>query len=119
MNRDEKARAAMFGALVRTAREREGMTQKDLAALVLKSDGEPISRVYMGMIENGESLITSDMIIVHLSNALGLDCDYLWYLSGQLPLEERIHILSEDEFRHGMQGFRYGVETCRQASSES
>ena len=97
-----------FGRLIRQARVAKGLSQKDLAARVLKGDGEAISPQYLNDIEHGRRLPPGLEFIKQLAQLLGLDEDGLTVAAGRLPEDIVRKMTSQDLNRAGelLQAFR-------------
>jgi transcriptional regulator with XRE-family HTH domain len=78
-----------FGRLIRQARVSKGLSQKDLAARVLKGNGEAISAQYLNDIEHGRRLPPGEGFVKQLAEQLGLDGDGLLAAAGRLPADIR------------------------------
>jgi transcriptional regulator with XRE-family HTH domain len=74
-----------FGKTVAAERKQRGMSQKDLAAHIVKEDGTSISPQYLNDIERDRRNPPSEDLIAQLAEALDLNADYLFYLAGQIP----------------------------------
>jgi transcriptional regulator with XRE-family HTH domain len=96
-----------FGSCIAEARKKLPMSQKELAARVLREeDGKPISPQYLNDIERDRRSPTSDHLIQQFAEILGIDADYLHYLSGKLPEEIRQRNLSQDAVKAAFMAFR-------------
>lgn len=82
---NQVARAQSFGEAIAPARRRKGLSQKDLAGLVRKEEGDAISPQYLNDIEHDRRSPTSDSIIREFAKALGEDEGYLFVLAGKIP----------------------------------
>lgn len=76
-----------FGKVIRQARLRRGLSQKALAALVLKEDGQPITQQYLNDIEHGNRNAPSPRLIKRFAEVLDLEPEFLYYLAGEIPEE--------------------------------
>src|SRR5213593_220136 len=76
-----------FGQAIGQARERAGLSQKELAARVRKEDGQPISPQYVNDIEHDRRGAPSDHLIRDFARVLGIRVEYLYYLAGELPAD--------------------------------
>ena len=74
-----------FGKIVVRARQRIGMSQKDLAARLRKEDGSPISPQYLHDIEKGRRNPPSGLLLTQMAQVLNLPEDYLRFAAGELP----------------------------------
>lgn len=97
---------ATFGRAIADARKKISLTQKELAAKVLKEEGIAISPQYLNDIERDRRSPSSDRMIQQFAQALELDADYLHYLNGRFPEPERQEKLTEDQFKVRMLAFR-------------
>ncbi len=95
-----------FGQLVAAERKKRGMSQKDLAARVLKEDGTPISAQYLNDIEHDRRNAPSEHLIEQFARELGLDSDYLLYKAGQIPRDVRERNLPQERVKEVMVAFR-------------
>jgi transcriptional regulator with XRE-family HTH domain len=78
-----------FGRTIAAERKKRGLSQKDLAARIVKEDETPISPQYLNDIERDRRNPPSEDLIAQLAEALDLNADYLFYLAGQIPPEDR------------------------------
>lgn len=78
-----------FGRTIAAERKKRGLSQKDLAARIVKEDGTPISPQYLNDIERDRRNPPSEDLIAQIAEALDLNADYLFYLAGQIPPEDR------------------------------
>jgi transcriptional regulator with XRE-family HTH domain len=97
---------ATFGRAIADARKKIGLTQKELAAKVLKEEGIAISPQYLNDIERDRRSPSSDWMIQQFAQALDLDTDYLHYLNGRFPEPERQEKLTPEQFKARMLAFR-------------
>ena len=78
-----------FGRIIAAARKAAGISQKDLAAKIVKEDGEPISPQYLNDIEHDRRNPPSEQIIEQFAKHLKLTKDYLIIAAGMLPSDVR------------------------------
>lgn len=95
-----------FGETISNARKKTGLSQKDLAALIKKEDGTPISPQYLNDIERDRRNPPSDYILQQLADTLGLSQEYLSYLAGQYPSDLRKLNLPPERVEKAIQAFR-------------
>lgn len=82
--------SSTFGSYIASRRKQLGISQKELASMIQKEDDErPITPQYLNDIERDRRQPTSDHIISQFSDALQVEADYLFYLSGILPSDVR------------------------------
>lgn len=76
-----------FGQIISEARKALGLSQKDLAARVLKEEGEPISPQYLNDIEHDRRNPPSEFIIDQLAKQLKLLKEPLIAAAGMWPAD--------------------------------
>ena len=76
-----------FGKVIRQERLRQGLSQKALAALIVKEDGQPISQPYLNDLELERRYVPSRHLIGQFAKALGLAPEPLYYMSGHIPAD--------------------------------
>jgi len=74
-----------FGSVIREARYRAGLSQKELAALIKKENGTPISPPYLNDLEHDRRNPPSEYLLTQFAQCLNLSTDYLCYVAGDLP----------------------------------
>lgn len=73
-----------FGKCISDARKALKLSQKDIAQLIMKDDGEAISPQYLNDIEHDRRNPPSADMIEQLASKLRLESDFLYYLAGKL-----------------------------------
>lgn len=74
-----------FGQEISRARKQANLSQKELAALIKKEDGESISPQYLNDIERDRRNPPSEFLIEQFAEALSIDPDKLYAYAGELP----------------------------------
>ena len=77
-----------FGSVVAEARKSKNLSLKELAALILKDDGTPISPQYLNDIEHDRRHPPSDLIM-YFAEALDIPIATLFAYVGELTPEVR------------------------------
>lgn len=97
-----------FGETILEARKEKMISQKDLASMVEKEDGEPISQQYLSDIEHNRRVPSSDHLIKQFADALDLDAEVLATRAGELPEDVRKETPAKDEkqIKAAWQAFR-------------
>jgi transcriptional regulator with XRE-family HTH domain len=98
-----------FGRVLNDARKSANLTQRDLAAQVLKEDGQPISAPYLHDIEHDRRNPPSPYLIEQLAKALAIDADVLYYWAGVLPDDVRRTDVSDKKIRSAFRAFRNAI----------
>lgn len=78
-----------LGKAISSARKIMEMSQKDLAAKILKEDGQPITPQYLNDIEHDRRSPSSDHMIRQFAKVLNIEVDALYGLTGVLPEQDR------------------------------
>ncbi len=76
-----------FGKILSDARKDAGLSQKELAAIVRKEDGQPISPQYLNDLERDRRNPPSDFLIEQFAKALQVPSDLLYHHAGSLPAD--------------------------------
>ncbi len=76
-----------FGQVIADARKKANLSQKELAALIKKEDGQPISPQYLNDIERDRRNPPSDLLIEQLAAILGIEADVLYFHAGELSAD--------------------------------
>ena len=107
----KKQDSATFGSYIAAARKNIGLSQKELAQLILREeDDAPISPQYLNDIERDRRSPTSDHLIRQFAKVLRIEADYLHYLAGKFPEEIRRRNLSESDVKTAFMAFRQGAK---------
>ena len=96
-----------FGQAISKARKALGLSQKELAARVLKEEGGgSISPQYLNDIEHDRRSPTSDHLIRQFATVLEVDEGYLFVLAGKIPDELRRAANDQDKIVAAFTNFR-------------
>lgn len=96
-----------FGLAISKARKAAGLSQKELAARVIRGEeAEPISPQYLNDIEHDRRSPSSGHLIRQFSNILDLPMDYLFALAGRLPDDVRSNISDPEKVVAAFKSFR-------------
>jgi transcriptional regulator with XRE-family HTH domain len=74
-----------FGKIIAKMRQEKGLSQKQLATLIKKEDGHPISAPYLNDIEHDRRSPSSDRIIQQFAQALGIEPEVLYFATRRIP----------------------------------
>jgi transcriptional regulator with XRE-family HTH domain len=97
---------ATFGQTLAQARKRAGLSQRELAARILKEDGEPISPQYLNDLERDRRNPPGRHLLGQLASVLELPPDYLDFLAGQLPEDLRDGSFEPEAVQAAFHAFR-------------
>jgi transcriptional regulator with XRE-family HTH domain len=78
-----------FGQAIASARRAKQLSQKQLAALIIKEDGAPISPQYLNDIERDRRNPTGDYLIGQFARILAVPEEYFYYLAHAIPPKYR------------------------------
>jgi len=95
------------GEIIATGRKRAGLTQKEVASVIVKDDGAPISQPYLNDIEHDRRGVSpSPQLLKQFADALHLSYEYLLFTAGQLPDDLRTESYTPEEVETAFQAFR-------------
>lgn len=90
----------MLGTLIREKRKEQGLTQRQLAKILV------ISPQYLNDIEQGNRHPTDDYLIAMFACILHVSQDYLYFLANRLPPDIRDTPINPDEAIQGFNSIR-------------
>ncbi|MFN4015560.1 MAG: helix-turn-helix domain-containing protein [Reyranella sp.] len=103
--------AVTFGQAIAKARKTKGLSQKELAALVLKDEGGgAISPQYLNDIEHDRRSPTSDHLIRQFVKALEVSEDVLFFLAGKIPDDLRRRVKDPAKAGEAFMNFRKAID---------
>lgn len=98
-----------LGQIIAQARKKRQLSQKELASLIEREDGKPISPQYLNDIER-DRRTPGDYVLEQIARALGLDqhMEYLYYLVGKWPANLKELSMDAKAFTKAIRVFRRG-----------
>lgn len=103
-----------FGSVIAEARKRAGITQRNLAAQIVREKGAiGISPAYLNDIEHDRRTPSGSSIVGSLADALKLDAEYLLILAaGLLPsdLAEKAAKVDQRTYKDALALFRKALD---------
>jgi transcriptional regulator with XRE-family HTH domain len=78
-----------FGQAVAAARKSKLLSQKQLASMILKEDGNPISPQYLNDIERDRRNPPGEYLIGQFAKILDLPEEYFYFLAHEIPPKYR------------------------------
>lgn len=78
-----------FGQAISEARKSKQLSQKQLASLILKDDGSPISPQYLNDIERDRRNPPGEYLISQFAKILEVPEEYFYFLAHQIPPKYR------------------------------
>lgn len=105
------APSVTFGQAISKARKALGLSQKELAARVMKEEGGgSISPQYLNDIEHDRRSPSSGHLIRQFSGILNIPEDYLYALAGRLPDDLRPDASAPDKVVAAFANFRKALK---------
>ena len=106
------AQALTLGQAIVAARKLAGLSQKDLAAAIVKEDGAVgISPQYLNDIEHDRRRPNSDHMIAQFEKILRTDEGYLFVLAGKIPDDMRRHASDPTKAAEAFRAFRKSLSS--------
>lgn len=105
--------AVSLGQAIADARKKKDISQKRLAELIKREDGEAISPQYLNDIEHDRRSPSSNSLVTQFANVLELDAEHLMYLAGKYPAEILDKNYTPDQIKQGLTAFRQAVKTSK------
>lgn len=78
-----------FGQTITNARKTRQMSQKQLASMIIKDDGKPISPQYLNDIERDRRNPPGDYLINQFAKILEIPEEYLFFIVHEIPPKYR------------------------------
>ena len=78
-----------FGQAVAEARRKKQLSQKQLAGVILKEDGNPISPQYLNDIERDRRNPPGEYLMNQFAKVLGVPEEYFYFLANEIPPKYR------------------------------
>ncbi|ALK09034.1 helix-turn-helix domain-containing protein [Blastochloris viridis] len=99
-----------FGQAIAKARKAKGLSQKELAALIMKDEeGGAISPQYLNDIEHDRRSPTSDHLIRQFATELKVDEGILFLLAGKIPDDLRRQVTDPAKAAVAFANFRRAI----------
>lgn len=95
-----------FGQTIAEARKNANLSQKELAALIYKEDGQAISPQYLNDIERDRRNPPSDFLIEQFAEVLKVDVARLYYRAKKIPSDLKMSEENEQNFVAIFKAFR-------------
>jgi transcriptional regulator with XRE-family HTH domain len=105
----EEDRPMAFGDVIAARRKELDLTQKELARLIAKEDGEPISPQYLNDLERNRRNAPGEHLLKEFAKHLRLDEEYLLFVAGEWPEDLRDGSVPPDRVRAAFRAFRREV----------
>jgi transcriptional regulator with XRE-family HTH domain len=74
-----------FGQILREARKKAGLTQREVAARLRRQDGRPVDPPYLNAVEHDHRYPPDDLVIEQLAKIVGISTDVLYFYANRQP----------------------------------
>lgn len=74
-----------FGQVLREARKKAGITQRELAARLKREDGRPVDPPYLNAVEHDHRYPPEDYLIEQMARIVGISADVLYFHANRQP----------------------------------
>lgn len=102
-----------FGTTLAAARKSKNLSLRELAALIHKEDGQPISAQYLNDLEHDHRNPPSEFLIRQLAQALDINADLLFLRAGEFPEDMRTAQATNQSLEKAIAAFRRELEKNR------
>jgi transcriptional regulator with XRE-family HTH domain len=104
-----------FGQIVREARKKAGITQRELAAKLKREDGRPVDPPYLNAVEHDHRYPPEDFIIEQIAKIVGISADMLYFHANRHPPDVKTEEADQERLEAAYRAFRkvLGVRPTR------
>jgi transcriptional regulator with XRE-family HTH domain len=81
-----------FGQILREARKRAGLTQRELAAQLKREGGRPVDPPYLNAIEHDHRYPPEDYLIEQMAKIVGISADVLYFHANRHPADVKADV---------------------------
>jgi transcriptional regulator with XRE-family HTH domain len=74
-----------FGQILREARKKAGISQRELAAKLKREDGRPVDPPYLNAVEHDHRYPPEDYLIEQMAKIVGISPDVLYFYANRQP----------------------------------
>lgn len=99
-----------FGALISEKRKEAGLSQKELAAKIIKEDGQAISAQYLNDLEHDRRNPPGEHLIEQFAKTLKIAPERLYYCAGEFPPDTKCDNVSEEQVVEAFKAFRRVID---------
>jgi transcriptional regulator with XRE-family HTH domain len=94
-----------FGQILRDARKRAGLTQRELAAQLKREDGRTVDPPYLNAIEHDHRYPPEDYLIEQMAKIVGISPDVLYFHANRHPADVKADV-DEERVESAYRAFR-------------
>jgi transcriptional regulator with XRE-family HTH domain len=102
-----------FGQMLREARKKAGLAQRELAAQLRREDGRPVDPPYLNAIEHDHRYPPEDYLIEQMAKIVGISPDVLYFHANRQPPDVKTEGTDQERLEAAYRAFRkaLGVKT--------
>src|ERR1700738_1962825 len=102
-----------FGQILREARKKAGITQRELAAQLKREDGRPVDPPYLNAIEHDHRYPPEDYLIEQMAKIVSISPDVLYFHAKRQPPDVKPEGTDQERLEAAYRAFRkaLGVKT--------
>ena len=101
-----------FGQVLREARKKAGLTQRELAAQLKREDGRPVDPPYLNAIEHDHRYPPEDYLIEQMAKIVGISADVLYFHANVHPADVKADV-DEERVKSAYRAFRKALGVKR------
>src|SRR6266481_8898776 len=94
-----------FGQVLREARKKAGLTQRELAAQLKREDGRPVDPPYLNAVEHDHRYPPEDYLIEQLAKIVQISSDVLYFHANRQPPDVKIDV-DQERLKAAYRAFR-------------
>ena len=98
-----------FGQVIREARKKAGLTQKEVAGRLKREDGRLVDPPYLISLEHDRRYPPSNDLIDQLAKIIGISADVLYFYANRLPADVKREA-EHQEVEAAYQAFRQALK---------
>lgn len=99
-----------FGQVIAAARKQKGLSQKQLAVMLMKEDGEPISPQYLNDLERDRRNPPAAFLLDQFASQLDVPRDYLYLMARELPQDVDVEAQDPQTVERAFASFRRALK---------
>ncbi len=95
-----------FGQVLREARKKAGITQRELAARLKRENGRPVDPPYLNAVEHDHRYPPEDYLIEQIAKIVGISRDVLYFHANRQPPDVKTEGVDQDKLEAAYRAFR-------------
>jgi transcriptional regulator with XRE-family HTH domain len=102
-----------FGQVLREARKKAGITQRELAARLKREDGRPVDPPYLNAVEHDHRYPPEDYLIEQIAKIVGVSADVLYFHANRHPPDVKTEGADQERLEAAYRAFRKALGVKR------